>query len=163
MPKYFSNKLKYQFCFKILIYNRYSVPVMCLSPMLPSTTLSSILGIPKNPSFVPSFWLRYADNMSFVQRLYNTVMMSTELLFNIVLKKMEQNMLDDLYVYPGHHKCPPLNILKNKISMTLINTHYSVSYPRPYPANVIPVAGMHLMRSSPKIVNQVKYIILFNE
>lgn len=137
--------------------------MVCLSPMLPSATLSSTLGIPNNPSFVPSFWLRYADTMSFVQRLYNTVMASTEVLANVMLEKTEQAMLDDLYVYPGHHNCPPLNALKNKIPMTLINTHYSVSYPRPYPPNVIPVAGMHLMRSSTKNVNQVKNISLLNE
>lgn len=137
--------------------------MVCLSPMLPSATLSSTIGIPNNPSFVPSFWLRYADTMSFVQRLYNTIMTSTEVFSDMMFEKMEQNMLDDLYVYPGHRNCPPLNKLKNKIPLTLINTHYSVSYSRPYPPNVIPVAGMHMMRSSVKIDNQVEYFLLFNK
>lgn len=125
--------------------------------MLPSATLSSSLSIPNNPSYTPSFWLRYADSMSFIERLYNTVITLTEILSNIFFDKIEQDMLNSLYVYPGHHNCSPLNALRKKIPLTFVNSHYSVSYSRPYPPNVIPIAGMH-MQSSMKI-DQVSFIL----
>lgn len=128
--------------------------------MLASATLSSSLGIPNNPSYIPSFWLRYADCMSFVERLYNTMITLAEILTKIVFDKIEQNMLNSLYVYPGHHNCPSLNELRQKIPLTLINSHYSVSYSRPYPSNVVPIAGMH-MQSSTKI-DQVSFILLYS-
>lgn len=131
--------------------------------MLPSATLSSSLRIPNNPSYTPSFWLRYADSMSFIERLYNTVITSTEILSNIIFDKMEQDMLDSLYVYPGHHNCSSLDELRKKIPLTFVNSHYSVSYSRPYPPNVIPIAGMH-MQSSMKIdqVPKLNFILLYN-
>lgn len=127
--------------------------------MLPSATLSLTLGIPNNPSFVPSFWLYYGDIMSFIQRLYNTVITLSETLSNIAFENTEQAMLEELYVYPGHNNCPPLNKLRNKIPLTLINSHYSVSYSRPYPLNTVSVAGMHITRSFAKI-NLVKFLFL---
>lgn len=131
--------------------------MVCLSPMLPSATLSSSLSIPNNPSFTPSFWLGYADSMSFVERLYNVVVTSTEILFNIIFDKIQQDMLNSLYVYPGHKNCSSLNKLRKNIPLTFINSHYSVSYSRPYPSNVISIAGMH-MQSSMKI-DQVSFIL----
>lgn len=129
--------------------------------MLPSATLSSFLDVPNNPSYVPSFWLNYSDIMSFFERMYNTVITSAEISSYYIMQKREQDLANSLYVYPGHHNCPSLNILRKKIQLTLINSHYSVSYSRPYPPNVISVAGMHM--KSTTHVDQVKFdfILLF--
>lgn len=119
--------------------------------MLPSATLSTVVGVPNNPSYIPSFWLHYSDTMTFFERLYNTVITSTEISSYLMLKKKDQDMLNSLYVYPGHQNCPSLDVLRNNIPLTFINSHYSVSYSRPYPPNVISVAGMHVTESNVKI------------
>lgn len=117
--------------------------------MVPSAMLSSSLGVPNNPSYVPSFWLHYSDVMSLAERLYNTVIMWAEvLLSDVMLRDAEQKMLDDLYEYPGHDYCPLLGALRDSVSLTLVNSHYSVSYARPYPPNVVSVAGMHMLQQS---------------
>lgn len=139
----------------LAIGHRYSAPVVCLSPMSPSVTLSQSLGLPDHPAYVPSFWLRYSDSMSFGERLYNVAIAATELIASeIVFQSAEQQMLDDLYTYPGHRDCPPLDALRHAVQLTLVNGHYSVSYARPYPPNVVQVAGMHMRPQTSTPVNR---------
>lgn len=136
---------------------RYSAPVACLSPMMPSVSLSSSLGIPYGPSYVPSFWLRYADVMSFAERTYNAAIAVAEtFLSNVALCGSEQEMLDDLYEYPGHERCPPLDELRGRVSLTLVNSHLSVSYARPYPPSAVSVAGMHMQPVSNGKIDPVR-------
>lgn len=139
---------------------RYSASVVCLSPMLPSATLSSSLGTPNNPSYVPSFWLHYSDSMSFTQRLSNAMMTWAEILSsNLMYRHTDQNAVDELFSYPGHQNCPPLNTLIDSISLTFVNSHFSVSYARPYPPNVLSVAGMHMRPQTSAVnVDRVRFI-----
>lgn len=113
--------------------------------MAPSVTLSQSLGVPDHPAYVPSFWLRYSDSMSFGERLYNAAIAAAELIVSkVAFRSAEQQMLEDLYTYPGHRNCPPLDALRQAVQLTLVNGHHSVSYARPYPPNVVQVAGMHI-------------------
>ncbi|XP_050422852.1 UDP-glycosyltransferase UGT4-like isoform X2 [Adelges cooleyi] len=128
----------------LAVGHRYSAPVICLSPMLPTVGQSNFLDMPINPAYIPSFWMYYSDTMCFMERLVNFIVTSAEILTDYIIQKLQQTMLDDLYEYPGHHICPSLNTLKKKIALTFVNSHFSVSYSRPYPPNMIPVAGMHL-------------------
>lgn len=135
---------------------RYSAPVVCLSPMSPSVTLSQSLGVPDHPAYVPSFWLRYSDVMSFGERLFNMAIASAEMIVsNVGFQSTEQRMLDELYTYPGHRNCPSLNALREAVPLTLVNGHYSVSYARPYPPNVVQVAGMHMRPQTSTSVDRV--------
>ncbi|XP_022171389.1 UDP-glucuronosyltransferase 2B30-like [Myzus persicae] len=139
----------------LAIGHRYSAPVVCLSPMAPSVTLSQSLGMPDHPAYVPSFWLRYSDSMSFGERLYNSAIAAAELIVSeIAFQSTDQQMLDDLYTYPGHRNCPPLDALRQAVQLTLVNGHHSVSYARPYPPNVVQVAGMHMRPQTSSTVDQ---------
>jgi len=140
----------------MLWLRRYSAPVVCLSPMAPSVTLSQSLGVPDHPAYVPSFWLRYSDSMSFGERLYNTAIAAAELIVSeVAFRSTDQQMLDDLYTYPGHRNCPPLDALRQAVQLTLVNGHHSVSYARPYPPNVVQVAGMHMRPQTSNAVDRV--------
>lgn len=121
--------------------------------MLPSVTLCGSLSTPYSPSYVPSFWLRYADVMSFAERLYNAAMAAAETL--LISEDEEQAMMDAVYTYPGYEDAPRLDALRHATSLSLINSHYSVSYARPYPPNVVSVAGMHMARKSSENVDRV--------
>lgn len=112
--------------------------------------------MPDYPAYVPSVWLRYSDSMSFGERLYNSVIAAAELIVSeVVFQSMDQEMLDDLYTYPGHRNCPPLDVLRKSVQLTLVNGHYSVSYARPYPPNVVQVAGMHMQPQTSTTVDLV--------
>uniref|UniRef100_A0A2S2QH05 Ecdysteroid UDP-glucosyltransferase n=1 Tax=Sipha flava TaxID=143950 RepID=A0A2S2QH05_9HEMI len=129
----------------LAVGHRYSAPVMCLSPMMPSATLCAALGSPNNPSFVPSFWLHYSDAMRFSERLFNAVITAAEMLLSgVVYRDVDQEMADALFTYPGHEHRPPMDELRGAVAVTLINSHHSVSYPRPYPPGFVSVAGMHM-------------------
>lgn len=156
---------RFWYSFLIILYTnilrllrRYSAPTVCLSPMTPPVTLSQSLGIPDHPAYVPSFWLRYSDYMSFSERIYNAAIAVAELIVSKVVFHYEnQKMLVDLYTYPGHQNCPPLDELRRTVQLTLVNGHYSVSYPRPYPPNVVQVAGMHMRSKTTTSVDKVNY------
>ncbi|XP_025206767.1 UDP-glucuronosyltransferase 1-3-like [Melanaphis sacchari] len=135
--------------------HRYSAPLVCMSPMTPPVMLSQSLGMPNHPAYVPSFWLRYSDSMSFSERLYNTAIAAAELIVsNVIFRYMDQQMLFKLYTYPGHQNCPPLDELRRSVQLTLVNGHYSVSYSRPYPSNVVQVAGMHVQSKTSTSVDR---------
>lgn len=124
--------------------------------MAPTVTLSQFLDVPDHPAYVPSLWLRYSDSMSFGERLYNSVIAAAELIMSeVVLQSTDQQMLDDLYTYPGHRNCPPLDVLRKAVQLTLVNGHHSVSYARPYPPNVVQVAGMHMRPQTSTTVDRV--------
>ncbi|XP_029344441.1 UDP-glucuronosyltransferase 2B15-like [Acyrthosiphon pisum] len=147
----------------LAIGHRYSAPVVCLSPMAPSATLSQSLGVPDHPAYVPSFWLRYSDSMSFGERLYNAAIAAAELIVSeVVFRSTDQQMLDDLYTYPGHRNCPPLDALRQAVQLTLVNGHHSVSYARPYPPNVVQVAGMHIRPQTSASVDRQKFKALLD-
>ncbi|VVC39701.1 UDP-glucuronosyl/UDP-glucosyltransferase [Cinara cedri] len=148
----------------LAVGHRYGAPTVCLSPMLPSVTLCSSLAVPNNPSYVPSFWLHYPDVMSFTERLYNAAVVAAEtaLLSGVAGRRdEEQEMMDAAYTYPGHENTPPLDALRAALTLSLINSHYSVSYARPYPPNVVPVAGMHMMgpRSAADVDRKLKKLL----
>jgi len=149
--------------FLIILYHnilwwlcRYNAPIVCLTPMSSSVTLSQSLGLPDHPAYVPSFWLRYSDSMSFSERLYNTAIVAAELFVaKVAFWNADEQMLANLYTYPGHQNCPPLDELRRAVQLTLVNSHYSVSYPRPYPPHVVQAAGMHMRPKTSVSVNQV--------
>ncbi|XP_060863322.1 LOW QUALITY PROTEIN: UDP-glycosyltransferase UGT4-like [Metopolophium dirhodum] len=142
----------------LAIGHRYSASVVCLSPMAPSVTVSQSLGVPDHPAYVPSFWLRYSDSTLFGERMYNAAIAAAEVAF----RSTDQQMLDDLYTYPGHRNCPPLDTLRQAVQLTLVNGHHSVSYARPYPPNVVQVAGVHIRPPTSASVDRQKFKVLLD-
>uniref|UniRef100_A0A1I8NYK7 UDP-glucuronosyltransferase n=1 Tax=Stomoxys calcitrans TaxID=35570 RepID=A0A1I8NYK7_STOCA len=104
---------------------------------------TDMVGSPSPPSYVPSTLLPFTDRMTLGQRIGNLALLTFE------------RLLLDLYYLPKqekifrqhfpHSQRSMLEIRKNA-ALVLLNSHVSLSFPRPYVPNQIEVGGMHINR-----------------
>ncbi|KAG8268478.1 UDP-glucuronosyltransferase 1-1 [Homalodisca vitripennis] len=118
-------------------------------------------GIPANPAYIPGFYSDYSGTLNFYQRVENTFLDLTCRLFYKFL--LEPRMTEVVKKFFGRDTPPVRDLVKN-ISLYLVNTHSSFYGARPFPPQVVDVAGIHL--ASPKrlpavrtILNKVGYAI----
>lgn len=99
------------------------------------------LGIPLDASYVPISFLGYSDKMSFSQRITNWFTMHVIL----VMKRLLMDPSDDAILRRKFGKdMPSVRDISKLISVMLVNTHYSLSGPRPLSNKVIEVGGVHI-------------------
>jgi glucuronosyltransferase len=96
---------------------------------------------PDNPSYIPNYFIPYTHNMTFGQRIINTVL--TEIL------KLGHYMLLEIRMEKMHKKyfgqdTPPLSELKKRTSLILVNSHSSLNNPRPTVPGFVEVGGLHI-------------------
>lgn len=136
-------------CF-VTIGHKFNAPVVQLIPSTPTADVAQWHGNPYDGSYIPDVNSGFSDHMSFVERLTNTAVSFIHTAINSYLYLPKQRELMDLYFnYTGWETRPSMeNMLKN-ISLTLMNTHFSIGTPRPFVPSYIDVAGMHLKPASP--------------
>ena len=101
------------------------------------------VGSPSPPSYVPSTFLPFTDHMTLMQRLGNLAYLTFERLFLNFYYLPKQA---ELYAkYFPHLKRSMYDVRKNA-ALVLLNSHVSLSFPRPYMPNQIEVGGMHINR-----------------
>ncbi|XP_069693142.1 UDP-glucosyltransferase 2-like [Periplaneta americana] len=144
-------------CFYGFISKFGSPPVIGISShgVLPWT--STFMGTPENPSYMPHYLLSYSDRMSFIQRLYNFIVVNYMNYYvyeyHIVLKQeviARRYFKEELQSYWN---------LERNFSLFLANTLFGLDYSRPLSPNVIPVGGMHLKRISDPLPRDLKRIL----
>lgn len=97
--------------------------------------------------------------MTFVERLKNTVV-GTALEF--LTQNFQYPRQKEVYetAFPNSKNFRPFwEKLRHGVSLVLLNTHYSVSYPRPYLPNLIEVGGMHIKKKTEPIPEDIKKFI----
>ncbi|CAH1737609.1 unnamed protein product [Aphis gossypii] len=113
------------------------------SPMLTHIE-HSVFGDGPNPATVSNLFSNHAVPRTFAQRLSNFILLGTSL-FALIYKEMELKKIDP----------QPYDLVKpKKPSLVFMNTHYITDAPRPLPANVIQVGGIHL-KSPNSIPNDI--------
>ncbi|CAH1402991.1 unnamed protein product [Nezara viridula] len=134
-------------------YNAHLVTIMP-GPVNPSIAYHT--GTPTNPSYIPLIRAGFTDRMNFWERLENTFLTTSELIghhlyFLPVQDKVMRNWLKD-------PNLPYLGDALTNVSLSLVETHYSINYARPYARNVIEVGGVSLKVSQPLPEDLEKYI-----
>lgn len=122
----------------------FNAPVIGISTMGTTEMVNIMAGNPSPPSYVPSLFLSFPDEMNFLQRLANTV-----------LGTMFSSMAR-FYFWPLHDRllhekfpnAPPLEDLIHNISIFFYNTHFSLESPRPYLPNMIQIGGFHIVEET---------------
>jgi len=103
----------------------------------------TVLGDVSNPATVSHLMAHHAVPKTFAQRFSNVVLLGFSL-FALIYKEMELKKIDP----------QPYDLVKPiKPSLVFMNTHYITDAPRPLPASVIQVGGVHLKtpRSIPNV------------
>ncbi|XP_063705049.1 UDP-glycosyltransferase UGT5-like [Culicoides brevitarsis] len=118
------------------------VPVIGVSTLGLSAFVTYYTGSNSPNSFVPNLMLGLPEEMSFKERLINTI---GNLYFDVMMK---------VYFDPANEKCyqenfpdpkPTLDELRRTaVSMVLTNSHISLNGPKPFMSNVVEVGGIHI-------------------
>ncbi|XP_015369558.1 PREDICTED: uncharacterized protein LOC107165717 [Diuraphis noxia] len=126
------------------IGSKLGLPVIYIipSPMITSMEYS-VFGDVSNPATVSHLMAHHAIPKTFAQRFLNFVLFGFSLLM-LKYKEMELKIIDS----QPYDLVEPL-----KPSLVFMNTHYITDAPRPMPASVIQIGGIHLKtpRSIPNV------------
>ncbi|XP_044733441.1 UDP-glycosyltransferase UGT5-like [Chrysoperla carnea] len=100
------------------------------------------MGIPVNPAYFPINLFRHSDQMSFLERIQNTIgyFLHGHLLAKLWMTDPSNNLVRK---YFGSN-FPLLEDIAKNTSLYLVNTHFAINKARPLPPNVIEISGIHL-------------------
>lgn len=125
----------------------FNAPVIGFSTFGASKLTTDLVGTPSPLSYVPNQSLDFTDHMIFVQRIGNTLLSGMEEI------AMHFDYVTQCKIYeksiPGKNK-PDLAKLRKNVALVLLNTHFTMSYPRPNVPNMIEIGGIHINRDVPK-------------
>ncbi|PNF21498.1 UDP-glucuronosyltransferase 2B19 [Cryptotermes secundus] len=143
-------------CFYGFIPKFGSPPVVVLSPYGLTPWISSATGFPTNPSYEPFNSLPFTSHMTFTQRLINFV---THVVLNTIYKQMSVPKLEALRREHFKETEPSFSDIERNFSIYLVNICLGLDDPRPLPANVIPVGGMHVKEKTNPLPKDLKQFL----
>nr|XP_022921064.1 UDP-glucuronosyltransferase 1-2-like [Onthophagus taurus] len=129
----------------MILAHHFKIPIIVFSPITAINTHTRMVGNPSPPSYIPTVMTPYKEDMSFFQRVKNTVLPFVgfnliEMAFNHVGNKAIQHH------FPGY---PSIEEIKDRVDLILVNSHLSTETPRPYVPNMIQIGGFHLQKPEP--------------
>ena len=133
-------------------------PVIAITAYVSPPWFSTFVGNPQLLSYTNSYVLPFTDHMSFFQRMTNFIIHNSLLYY----RKFHHLPAMDNIAQKYFGKSAPLpSEIENNISLVMVNTHFSMDYPRPLVPAMITVGGLHVNpgRELPK----VRYILYFSE
>lgn len=114
-----------------------------------SIIVNHLTGNPAPYSFVPNLISEFSDNMSFFNRVQNSISgILSIFMHDFILFPKQEEMYNKYF-----HNVPSLKELADNITIILINTQPVLETPRPYMPNMIPIGGFHVQE--PKQLPQV--------
>lgn len=130
--------------------HKYKVPVVGLSSCTMMPWLNDRFGNSDNPSYIPDNLMDFSDDMSFRERVENTLAVFLHKVLAYLLMDIPGNIIakrhfgDDL---------PPLSEIVKNTSIMLSNTHPTLNLARPQVPNLIDVGGIHIgqVKQLPKV------------
>ncbi len=152
-------------CFLGLIPH-FKAPAIYVSTCVAPSFMLQMVGNRLPNSFVPSLFLEFTHEMTFPQRVgnlvFNLVMdVNRYFMWNIKMEKIYQEKMGITQ---------SMSEIDANVSMVLVNSHFTLTYPRPYLPDVVDVGGMHTRDGKPlpkvsvnmnllKLVNLVKMCV----
>jgi glucuronosyltransferase len=123
-----------------------NVPVVKICAFGGTKWMDEWFGNPSPYAYVPGVFQEYTERMNFWQRIHNT------------LAEIHIKLGRIFYVIPQHDaiirkhlnssNIPSIWELQKSTALLLLNSHFSIGYPRPLMPNIVEVGGMHI--TSPK-------------
>lgn len=136
--------------YTVALGHKFNAPVINLSPSMIWTSASKFLHLPSTFSYVPDCCIGVTDDMSFVERLKNTIigLMGMFVEDYLYIPRVKA-VMSKHFAYAGWESRPTLEQMLNNVSLTLMNAHHAVGVCRPYLPGVIEVGGMHIKEPKP--------------
>lgn len=134
--------------------HHFGAPIVGYSTIGNTKSTSDMVGSPSPLSYIPHCMLPFTEEMNFVQRIYNTMISAFEsIFFHFAYMPLHERLYNEIFADPK----PTLAVARaNNVSLVLLNTHFSLSYPRPYMVNMIEVGGMHVSPTPNKLPDKIQ-------
>uniref|UniRef100_A0A1Y9H2G0 UDP-glucuronosyltransferase n=1 Tax=Anopheles dirus TaxID=7168 RepID=A0A1Y9H2G0_9DIPT len=137
--------------------DRFNCPVVGMSTFGASTWVNSLTGSPQPLSYVPHPMLSFTDKMNFWQRLGNVMFTAFD---EALVKVMVEPTHEQYYAQFFPNATRSLrDMQRHGVSLVLVNSHFSLSFPRPYLPNLIEVGGFHVNRKVNPLPEDIKTFI----
>lgn len=126
--------------------HHFNAPVILFSPFGATQWISDMVGSPMYTSYMPNLLFGYADKMTFMQRATNLWYYNIQNVYftDILLNSKTEKMLQKFY---PDNDMPSLAQLRHNVALVLLNSHVTISFPRPYGPKMIEVGGLHINRT----------------
>ena len=138
--------------FLVGLGHKFKAPVVGLNSLGECTDLSYYSGSTFSPAFRPQPHLDISDRMNFRERLWNTIFVAFRFLQRVLeAYPMQQRLLDQYF--PGG---PPLVEQLSNISLHVINSDHTMSYPAATTPMQVFVGGMHVQHNPKPLPKDLK-------
>lgn len=126
----------------------FKAPVVALSTFGPVKWVNDMVGSPAPLSYVPHPSLGLSDRMTFYERLTNAAYSTADHIYTeLFYWPMQCQIYNEIFPDPK----PELHVLQRNVSLVLLNTHVTLSTPKPYAPNMIEIGGIQIKRSPGKL------------
>lgn len=143
-------------CF-VTVAKLFNVPIVRLLSTFLMPWSNNRYGNPSHPAYIPNYFMPFSDEMSFFERVENTLIhLLHTTYFNWLLINRDQDI--SLKYFGNQSASLNSDILKD--SLLLVTSHFSVNLPRPLVPNIVEIGGIHLKNSKslPKVSNKFSLI-----
>jgi glucuronosyltransferase len=136
--------------YTITLGHKYKAPVINLGVSMLWPSNSKWIGEPSTFSYILDQRTRVTDQMSFYERFKNTVIGMYQLfLEDLYYLPCQKNIMNKYFKYKGYESRPPIEDMLRNVSVSLVNSHYSIGVTRPYLPSTIEIAGLHVNEPKP--------------
>ncbi|XP_034232816.1 UDP-glucuronosyltransferase 2B30-like isoform X2 [Thrips palmi] len=133
-------------CFLGLVHRFRPAPYIAMSSCAPFSWDYHRLGNPYHAATMPNTFLWFSDEMSFPERVINTVYSAAIRAYMTLVWDPAAQRVAEKHVGPG---VPPLADLAYNMSLMLSNTHPALNRPKPLVPGVVEIGGLHIGQPQP--------------
>ncbi|XP_021918141.1 UDP-glucuronosyltransferase 2B14-like [Zootermopsis nevadensis] len=121
--------------------HRFKAPFISMTSSVMLPWGNDRVGNSDHPAYTSNFFLPYTHHMTIGQRIINTVFTEILKLGHYMFAELPWDKLSKKYY---GQDIPPLSELKKRTSLILVNSHFSLTNPRPTVPGVVEVGGLHI-------------------
>ncbi|EDS33967.1 UDP-glucuronosyltransferase 2B15 [Culex quinquefasciatus] len=139
------------------IADHFGCPVIGMTTHGVLDWINVLVGTPQPLSYVPHVHLGLTDRMNFWQRFGNVMF---DVLDKALLAYYFHPVQEKLYreAFPNAGRSLD-EMMKHSVSAVLVNSHFSISFPRPYVPNMIEIGGFHVNRKVNPLPENIRTFI----
>ncbi|KAJ8963142.1 hypothetical protein NQ318_018607 [Aromia moschata] len=122
----------------------FQAPVIVTSSFGTQAQVNYLVNNPEPYAYVPGSGYNYTDDMTFIDRVGNTIGMLYIDVLVFLNRILQQRILDSHF-----ENAPRLDEMRDNVALVFSNAHPVFETPRPYLPNVISVGGLHIQEPEP--------------
>lgn len=128
-------------------------PYIGLSSCVLMPWLYDRISLPDTPSYVPSEFVGFTDSMSFPERVVSWISMKgLKLLYRQLVERNDNDLIRRRF----GAGIPDVAELAKRVSLVLVNQHFTFTGPRPLSNQLIEIGGIHIA-AAPKPLPDVSF------